>query len=92
MINIDISNVAIKQMQRKCKKRAGIIFKQMDVLDLKFEDSKFNVVLDKGTLDALMPDFSEKTKSTVDKMFKVSFIETFSSKVLHVYKYTVVGR
>lgn len=71
MMNIDISNVAIKQMQRKCKKRTGLVFKQMDVQQLQFEDSKFSVVLDKGTLDALMPNNNEKSKSTVDKMFQV---------------------
>ncbi|XP_075214630.1 eEF1A lysine and N-terminal methyltransferase homolog isoform X2 [Lycorma delicatula] len=71
MMNIDISNVAIKQMQRKCKKRTGLVFKQMDVQKLLFEDSKFSVILDKGTLDALMPDSEEKTRKTVDNMFQV---------------------
>lgn len=76
-MNIDISNVAIKQMQRKCKKRAGIVFKQMDVQQMEFEDYKFNVVLDKGTLDALMPDSNEKTRNTVNRMFQVLFHHYF---------------
>lgn len=34
-----------------------------------FEDGDFTVVIDKGTLDALMVDNSEKVVSDVEKMF-----------------------
>ncbi|XP_039280427.1 eEF1A lysine and N-terminal methyltransferase homolog [Nilaparvata lugens] len=70
MMNIDISNVAIKQMQRKCKKRNGLVFKQMDVQKMEFEDGSFNVALDKGTLDALLPKDTVESKETVLNMFK----------------------
>lgn len=41
----------------------------MDALNTTFSNEEFNVVLDKGTLDALMPDDSEETKQTIDKYF-----------------------
>ncbi|RZF35487.1 hypothetical protein LSTR_LSTR013131 [Laodelphax striatellus] len=70
MMNIDIGNVAIKQMQRKCKKRNGLVFKQMDVQKMEFEDGTFNVALDKGTLDALLPKVTDESQETVLNMFK----------------------
>ena len=36
---------------------------------MSFGDSEFSVVLDKGTLDAIMPDSSDETMERVDKMF-----------------------
>ena len=40
-----------------------------NLFQLDYEDGSFNVVLDKGTLDALLPDTSEVTVETVDAMF-----------------------
>lgn len=36
---------------------------------MEFTDGEFSVVLDKGTLDALMVDKSDKVVSDVEKMF-----------------------
>lgn len=36
---------------------------------MSFDDSHFGVVLDKGTLDALMTDCSAEVSELVDKMF-----------------------
>lgn len=41
----------------------------MDALNMNFENDSFNIVLDKGTLDALMPDDSEETNKRIDKYF-----------------------
>lgn len=41
----------------------------MDALNTTFENDEFNVVLDKGTLDALMPDDLEETNIRIDKYF-----------------------
>lgn len=53
----------------------------MDAMNTSFPDEEFNVVLDKGTLDALMPDDAEETQQRIDKYFadikrllKVSFV------------------
>ncbi|XP_034236144.1 eEF1A lysine and N-terminal methyltransferase homolog [Thrips palmi] len=70
IINIDISGVVIKQMlQAHSQQRPDLQFVQMDVLKMEFEDSKFNVVLDKGTLDALMSDDSPESIDRIDTMF-----------------------
>lgn len=41
----------------------------MDALNTTFDNEQFNVVLDKGTLDALMPDDTQETHDTIDKYF-----------------------
>lgn len=52
--------------------RPDLVYEHMDATHMTYPDEKFSVVLDKGTLDALMPDTKETTISTVDKYFKVS--------------------
>ncbi|KAJ8933712.1 hypothetical protein NQ314_013842 [Rhamnusium bicolor] len=54
--NIDISQVVIRQMlAQNEKQRSNLKYLQMDALNMTLENETFNVVLDKGTLDALMP-------------------------------------
>lgn len=53
--------------------RPDLVYEHMDATQMTYPDEKFSVVLDKGTLDALMPDAKEATVSTIDKYFKVSF-------------------
>ncbi|CAD0196413.1 unnamed protein product [Chrysodeixis includens] len=67
--NIDVSEVVIKQMNAINSHRTGMKFLVMDALNTTFPDDSFNVVLDKGTLDALMPDDSEETVKSIDKYF-----------------------
>jgi SAM-dependent methyltransferase len=72
--NIDTSSVVIKQMQAaNARIRPDLIFEQRDALDTKYDDKQFSVVLDKGTLDALMPDNEEKTLEQINALFKVEF-------------------
>lgn len=55
-VSIDISDVVIRQMTEKyATVRPDMQFLQMDAAKLTFEDEQFNVVLDKGTVDALSP-------------------------------------
>lgn len=66
--NIDISEVVIKQMKELNKnKRPVMKFLQMDATSMSFLNEDFTVVLDKGTLDALMTDENQETISTVTK-------------------------
>ena len=44
------------------------IFSLHVVFQMEFPDGDFSVVLDKGTLDALMTDSSEETVQTVEKV------------------------
>uniref|UniRef100_A0A1B0DBE5 Methyltransferase domain-containing protein n=1 Tax=Phlebotomus papatasi TaxID=29031 RepID=A0A1B0DBE5_PHLPP len=66
--NIDISEVVIKQMKNLHRsQRPDMEFLQMDATQMTFEDGKFSVILDKGTLDALMTDGSAETLAIVQK-------------------------
>ncbi|KAG5896827.1 hypothetical protein JTB14_032068 [Gonioctena quinquepunctata] len=69
--NIDISPVVIKQMlSQQDKERESLKYIQMDALNMTFENEEFTVVLDKGTLDALMTDDTEETLDTIKQYFK----------------------
>lgn len=61
-------------LQAHSQQRPDLQFVQMDVLKMEFEDAKFSVVLDKGTLDALMSDDSSESIDRIDTMFNVSFL------------------
>ncbi|XP_063358899.1 eEF1A lysine and N-terminal methyltransferase homolog [Cydia amplana] len=67
--NIDVSEVVIKQMNNINAKRTKMKYLYMDALNTSFQNEEFNVVLDKGTLDALMPDDSKETNEAIDKYF-----------------------
>ncbi|CAG9854953.1 unnamed protein product [Phyllotreta striolata] len=68
--NIDISQVVIRQMlSQNEKQRDNLKYIQMDVLNMSFENDEFSVVLDKGTLDALMPDDSTQTLENIKQYF-----------------------
>ncbi|XP_077272908.1 eEF1A lysine and N-terminal methyltransferase homolog [Temnothorax americanus] len=71
IINIDISHIVIKQMRDiNNGTRPDLIYEHMDATQMTYPDEKFSVVLDKGTLDALMPDTKETTISIIDRYFK----------------------
>lgn len=53
--------------------RPQLVYEHMDATQMTYSDNTFNVVLDKGTLDALMPDNKEGTVSTINKYFKVYY-------------------
>ncbi|XP_030749681.1 eEF1A lysine and N-terminal methyltransferase homolog [Sitophilus oryzae] len=68
--NIDISNIVIRQMlSQNDKERPGLEYIQMDALHTTFEDEKFSVIIDKGTLDALMPNDNDETIKSIDQYF-----------------------
>jgi len=54
IVNIDYSTVVIEKMRLLYSNRQGMEWHVMDVRDLKFDSSTFDVVLDKGTMDAMM--------------------------------------
>lgn len=69
--NIDVSPVVIKQMvSLNEKKRPEMKFFQMDATKTRFRDDQFTVVLDKGTLDALMPNENVGTMKQIDNYFQ----------------------
>lgn len=64
VVNIDLSDLVIKQMQTKYKEHLNDQFKfvKMDVFNLEFDESSFDVVLDKG--------------NTFDESLSSKFIQT----------------
>ncbi|KAM6077671.1 eEF1A lysine and N-terminal methyltransferase isoform 2-T4 [Theristicus caerulescens] len=70
IVNIDISDAVIRQMQERSRsKRPKMSYLLMDMLQMDFPDAHFQVVLDKGTLDAVLTSEEEATLTKVDKMF-----------------------
>ncbi|XP_067156792.1 eEF1A lysine and N-terminal methyltransferase isoform X1 [Apteryx mantelli] len=70
IVNIDISDAVIRQMrERNASKRPKMSYLLMDMLQMDFPDALFQVVLDKGTLDAIFTDEEEATLAKVDRMF-----------------------
>ncbi|XP_060534206.1 eEF1A lysine and N-terminal methyltransferase homolog isoform X2 [Cylas formicarius] len=51
------------------KNRPGLRYIHMDALQMDFVDEQFSVVLDKGTLDALMPDEGVETDEKIERYF-----------------------
>ncbi|XP_028046357.1 eEF1A lysine and N-terminal methyltransferase homolog isoform X2 [Monomorium pharaonis] len=71
IVNIDISHIVIKQMRDiNNDTRPDLVYEHMDATQMTYPDEKFSVILDKGTLDALMPDAKETTIVTIDRYFK----------------------
>ncbi|XP_064138998.1 eEF1A lysine and N-terminal methyltransferase isoform X2 [Loxodonta africana] len=69
IVNIDISEAVIKQMrEHNASRRPHMSFLKMDMMQMEFPDASFQVVLDKGTLDAVLTDEEEKTLQQVDRM------------------------
>ncbi|PVV02673.1 hypothetical protein BB560_002859 [Smittium megazygosporum] len=51
--NTDFSPIVISQMSQRCE-HLQMEWQVMDILDLKYDDESFDVIIDKGTMDALM--------------------------------------
>ncbi|KAH9503388.1 eEF1A lysine and N-terminal methyltransferase [Bulinus truncatus] len=70
LVNIDISDIVIRQMtERHKQKRSNMIFEKVDVTEMSYPDSHFHVVLDKGTLDALLVNEEAEVVGKVQMMF-----------------------
>ncbi|XP_078466796.1 eEF1A lysine and N-terminal methyltransferase isoform X1 [Lampetra fluviatilis] len=82
VVSVDVSETAIRVMRER---RPDLDFRVMDVTAMDFDDGSFQVVLDKGTLDALMPDSSPPTLLTVTRMFsEISRVLQFGGRYLCV--------
>jgi SAM-dependent methyltransferase len=54
VVNIDISSVVIGQMMKRFEGVNSLMWFAMDCMELKFGEGVFDLVFDKGTIDALM--------------------------------------
>ncbi|CAF4021818.1 unnamed protein product, partial [Adineta steineri] len=67
--NVDLSDKVIKQMKKQNeKRRPNMKWLPMDARQMTFDDNQFSVVLDKGTVDALMSNKSEQVLSDIDQI------------------------
>eukprot|EP00928_Gymnodinium_smaydae_P014623 TRINITY_DN15385_c0_g2_i1.p1 TRINITY_DN15385_c0_g2~~TRINITY_DN15385_c0_g2_i1.p1 ORF type:complete len:279 (+),score=71.77 TRINITY_DN15385_c0_g2_i1:71-907(+) len=53
--NIDISEAVVRKMEQECS-RPGMEWRAMDATAMEFEDARFDLAVEKGTVDALMSD------------------------------------
>lgn len=56
IVNIDFSKIVINRMAEANKSRPNMTWLEMDMCDLQFDNSAFDVVIDKATMDALLVD------------------------------------
>jgi SAM-dependent methyltransferase len=73
VINIDISSVVIRQMEASTPNQEKLRWFTMDCTDMTFEDGIFDLVFDKGTLDALFcgDEAMEKVEQTLEEVYRV---------------------
>mmetsp|Transcript_16773 Transcript_16773/g.36490 ORF Transcript_16773/g.36490 Transcript_16773/m.36490 type:complete len:398 (-) Transcript_16773:4-1197(-) len=74
--SVDFSEIVIKEMAAKAVGKPGLVFKVMDMLDMdKSWNDNFDVVFDKGVLDAVLSDTSqaiiEKGTAMLDEVIRV---------------------
>jgi spermidine synthase/ubiquinone/menaquinone biosynthesis C-methylase UbiE len=70
LTNIDISEVVIEQMKKQYRDRESCKWLVQDATAMEFPDGSFSVVLDKGTLDAMMSEESDSVHEMVRNYFK----------------------
>ncbi|OCF41710.1 hypothetical protein I317_04516 [Kwoniella heveanensis CBS 569] len=54
IVNLDYSKIVIDQMKERHTSRPLMEWHEMDVLDLKYGEEEFDLVVDKGTMDAML--------------------------------------
>lgn len=71
VVSVDISQAVIDQMSRRFAGREGLEFRRMDATSLLFESARFDVVLEKGTLDAMYTGGAAAVGASVAEVFRV---------------------
>lgn len=71
IMNIDISQSAVDKMSQKFAGNSELSFMQMDITNMTFADASFDVVMDKGTLDALYTGLPAGVKLAVAHIYRM---------------------
>lgn len=82
IINIDFSKVVIEKMKELNKLRSEMIWLEMDMCELTFEDNSFDVIIDKATMDALLVDEGSVWEPDPNVIFSVDKMCKEMSRVL----------
>ncbi|KAH0787070.1 Phosphoethanolamine N-methyltransferase-related protein [Histomonas meleagridis] len=69
--NMDISSVVIDQMKSKYQDQKELIWEVMDCTNMTYEDNSFDVVFDKGTLDALFCGDMKNVEKTICEVARI---------------------
>ncbi|KJH40654.1 methyltransferase domain protein [Dictyocaulus viviparus] len=68
--SIDLDIAVIEEQKSRNRMRPGLVYTVGDATSLSFDNEEFSVVVDKGTLDALLPSQDNlQQSSSVQKMF-----------------------
>ena len=82
-VNMDFSETCIQNMrERNLEKRPSMKWDVMDILDLKYEDASFDIVLDKGTMDAIMCEKGDVWNVSEELASKIDIMLTGVSRIL----------
>jgi ubiquinone/menaquinone biosynthesis C-methylase UbiE len=73
IMNIDYSETCIRQMEERYSDYPEMKFMSMDCRDLSFQNSTFDIVIDKGTLDSILcgDDSSENAHKALQEIHRV---------------------
>lgn len=96
--NIDISSVVIEQMSQLYKDEPKLIWEKMNCAKLSYKDNSFDLIFDKGTLDAIIchPNDFQRMEDTLKEVHRTlkpggRFISiTFGSPSRRLPFYTLV--
>jgi len=70
-VNIDFSEKVIAEMAERSKtKRPKMVYEVMDIFNMTYKDNSFDVILDKGALDALFPKDTTENCQNIRNLFK----------------------
>lgn len=76
IVNIDFSAVVIENMKRKCKDLVEMQWMVMDITNIAFTESSFEVIIEKATLDALMVEERDPWNPTEDMRNRMDSVLT----------------
>jgi len=82
IVNIDIAESVIEKMKLRINGRIGLIYETMDATEMtKLKDAEFDLVIDKGTLDAILN--GENSSFIAAKLIKVCIFKKLIFKRNH---------
>jgi hypothetical protein len=85
IVNTDYSSIVIDSMKNKYAHLSDMTWLVMDINKLEFDDSSFDCVLEKGTLDALLVDETDPWNLSPENAIKIGKI---LEKVIFIFLFS----